>query len=339
MFIGLVTLVLLLGAPLRPTAQSNPYLAQPGEKPAAIRVATCALTGGFMHFYTALDAGLFAKYGLRVEHIYILGTNAVLAALAANEIQFLYCAADATIPGMATGIDVKLVGAPLVGIPYVLLARQDVQRLEDLKGKSVGITRPGDLDHRLMTAVLKKFRLEHEVTLRPVAGSQPERYRAMLQDLVQSVPVTPPLDARGSKDGFHVIYHLNDLGLPFIYSSIHTNPKTLREHPKVVQRFVAAIAEALHFVEQHPEKAKTATAKMLKLDDPQLLDSAYRAYAQELVNRRMVVPVHAVAEAIAVAQDSGTKIARRPDDLVDNRFAEHLAQSGFLRALWGSELR
>ena len=332
-------LVLLLWPALVSTVQANPYLARPGEKPAAIRVGTCAVTGGFMHLYTALDTGLFDKYGLRVEHVYIQGTNNVLAALATNEINFLYCAADATLPGMAAGIDVRLVAAPLVGIPYVLLARKDIQRPQDLRGKAIGITRPGDLDHRLMRAVLKKFGLESDVTLRPLAGSQPERYRAMMQDLVQAVPITPPLDARGKRDGFNVIYHLNDLGLPFIYSSVHTNPRMLRDQPELVQRFVAAIAETLSFVEKNADRAKIATARVLKLDEPQLLDSAHATYARDLVNRRMLVPVAAVAEAIEVARDQGTKVTRRAEDLVDNRFAEHLATSGFLRELWGADLR
>lgn len=32
---------------------ANPYLAKPGEPPVTVRVATCAVSGGFMHLYTA----------------------------------------------------------------------------------------------------------------------------------------------------------------------------------------------------------------------------------------------------------------------------------------------
>ena len=96
-------------------AKANPYLPKPGEKPVTVRIATCAVSGGFAHLYTALDYGLFDKYGIKMEHVYIRGSNASLAALAADEIQFLYCAADATIPGMASGSDAKLIAAPLVG--------------------------------------------------------------------------------------------------------------------------------------------------------------------------------------------------------------------------------
>ena len=321
-----------------PFAAANPYLAKPGERPVAARVATCALSGGFIHLYAAIDAGLFDRYGIKAEHVYIRGSHTSLAALAANEVQFLYCAADATIPGMATGVDAKLVGAPLVGLPYVLLARKDITRPEDLKGKSIAITTPGDLTHRLTKAVLKKFNLtERDVTLRPLGGSQPERYNAMVQDIVQAIPVTPPLDVRGRKDGFHVVYNLNDLGLSFIYSSLHTNSKTLKESPQLVQRFVAAMAESIHFVEKNPEKAKASVGKVLKLTDQESLDSSYQAYAKSIINRRMTVPADAVAEAMDIARESGTNINRKPEDLFDNTFAEHLDKSGFLKELWGGE--
>jgi ABC-type nitrate/sulfonate/bicarbonate transport system substrate-binding protein len=159
------------------------------------------------------------------------------------------------------------------------------------------------------------------------------------QDIVQAIPVPPPLDVRGKKDGFQVIYNLNDLGLPFIYSSLHTNAVMLANQRETVQRFVAAMAEAIHFVEKNPERAKASLSKVLRLTDQDSLQSAYDAYAKLLVNRRMLVPPNMVTEAVGVAQERGTVVKRKPAELFDNGFAEHLDKSGFLRELWGAELR
>lgn len=330
---GVVVLVptAVFGAGL---VSANPYLPRPGEKPVAVRVATCAVSGGFIHLYTALDHGLLEKYGLKPSHIFIRGSSVSLAALASDEIQFLYCAADATIPGMAAGIDAKLVAAPLVGLPYVLLARKDIKRPEDLRGKVIGVTRPGDLSFRLTRAVLRKFNLsEEQVKIRPIGGSQSERYQAMVQDIVQAIIVTPPLDVRGQRDGFNLIFRLEELKLPFIYSSVHTNSKTIRERPWLVQRFVAAMAEAVDFVEKNPEKAKASVGRVLKLKDPEALQSAYNTYAKSIVNRRLLVPGDAVSEAVRIAGETGTEIRRKPGALYDNSFAEDLEKSGFLGAI------
>jgi NitT/TauT family transport system substrate-binding protein len=334
----LMMVISYLVAPIR--AEANPYLAKPGEPPLSVHVATCAVSGGFTHLYTAMDNGLFDKYGIKVDHRFISGSGANLAALAADEIQFLYCAADGTIPGLASGIDGKLVGAPLVGLPYVLIGQKEIKRIEDLKGKSVGISRPGDLDDRLMKTFLKRFKLTtEEVPLRPIGGSQSERYTAMMQGIVQAVTVTPPLDARGKKDGFNLIYNFNELGLPFIYSSVHTNSRTLKERPWLVQRFVAAMAESIYFVEKNPDKAKASLGKVLKISEAEILQSAYDAYAKLLVNRRMTVPASALADAVEVARDTGTNIRKKPAEIFDNAFADHLDKSGFLKEIWGGELR
>jgi NitT/TauT family transport system substrate-binding protein len=329
----------ILSMPL--PGEANPYLAKPGETPVAVRVAACAITGGFIHLYAALDYGLFDKYGVKVEFVSIRGSGVALAALAADEIQFLYCAADATIPGISAGSDAKLIASPLVGLPWVMLARKDINLPEDLKGKSIAVTRAGDLTFRLARALLKKFNLsESDVTLRTVGGTgQVEPFNAMRAGIAEAALVTPPLDARGRRDGFNVIYRLNDLGVPAIYSSLHTNARSLKERPAAIQKWVAALAESIHLVEKNPDKGTAAVSKALKLNDTDALQSAYDAYAKLLVNRRLLVPESSVAGVIDIAREQGTNVRRKAPEIIDNRFAEDLTKSGFLKELWGTEIR
>ena len=319
-------------------AHANPYLPKPGERSVKLRIATCAVSGGFAHLYTALDYGIFEKYGLKMEHVFIRGSSASLAALAADEIQLLYCAAEATIPGLATGVDAKLVAAPLVKLPYVLVTRKEIKRPGDLKGKSLGVTRPGDLSARLSLAVLKKFNMADEVMIRPIGGSQSERYQAMAANVVQGVVVTPPLDVRAKNDGFNVLYRLVDLDLPFIYSSVHANSKILRDKPEVVQRVVAAFAEAIFFMDKNPGKGKVAIAQAMRVKDEEALRVSYNVYAKEIVDRRMIVPASAVADSVELVRPSGIHIRKRAEEIYDNTFVNNLEKSGFLKELWGSEL-
>ncbi len=331
-----VSLLLILAASA--SARANPYLPKSGERSVKVRIASCAVSGGFVHLYAALDYGLFDKYGIKMEPIYIRGSGASLAALAADEIQFLYCAADATMPGLATGIEAKLVAAPLVKIPYVLVARKEVRRLEDLKGKALGVTRPGDLSARLSRAVLKKFNLTDEVVIRPIGGSQNERFQAMAANIVQGIVVPPPLDIRAKNEGYNVVYRLIDLDLPFIYSSVHANSRILREKPEVVQRVVAGFAEAIHFVEKNPEKAKASISKAMRVKDEEALRASYNVFAKEIIDRRMIVPAAAVAEGVELVRAGGTQVRRKPEDIYDNSFVNNLEKSGFLKELWGNEL-
>jgi ABC-type nitrate/sulfonate/bicarbonate transport system substrate-binding protein len=321
-------------------AAATPYLAAPGEAPLSIRVATCAVTGGFVHLYTALEADLFAKYGLQVELSNISGSGAALAALSTNEIQFLYCAADATIDGLASGIDAQLVAAPLVGLVWLMIGRPEIRTMADLRGKAVGVPRAGDLADRLSRLALERhgLRPNEDVDIRPTGGSQPERYSAMIANVVQGNVLTPPMDARARQDGLNVIYDLADLGIPSVYSSAHASNASIRERPQMVQRFVAALAEAVYFTEKNPDVARQALRKVLNLEDPAALDSAYQAYALKHINRRLSIPYDAVAAAIEDARAQGTPVAKRAGDVATNQFADDLERSGFLQQLWGADL-
>lgn len=331
----LVILALLASSTL---ALANPYLPKPGEKPLSVRFSTCAVSGGFVHLYTALDYGLFDKYGFRVENIFIRGSAQNLTALATDEVQFTYCASDAIIPGMAAGIEVKIVASPLVKLPYVLVTRKEIKRPEDLKGKALGIARAGDLSDRLSRAVVKKLSLAPEaVAIHPIGGSQGERYQAMAAGIVGGVIITPPLDVRAKNEGYNVLYRLIDLNIPFIYSSLHTSNKTLRERPEMVQRMVAAFAEIIHFVEKNPDKAKASIGKAMRTNDPQALQSAYDTYARDILDRTMVVPGKAVAETVDLARESGSPVRKKPEEIYDNMFVNNLEKSGFLKEIWGNE--
>jgi len=319
-------------------AVANPYLPKPGEKTLSMRISTCAVSGGFVHLYTALDYGLFDKYAIKLENIFIRGSAQNLTALATDEVQFTYCASDALIPGLAAGLEAKIVASPLVKLPYVLVTRKEIKRPEDLKGKSLGIARAGDLSDRLSRAVVKKLGLAPEaVTIRPIGGSQGERYQAMAAGIVHGVIITPPLDVRAKNEGYNIMYRLIDLNIPFIYSSLHTSYKMLRERPDVVQRMVAAFAEIVYFVEKNPDKAKASIGKAMRTKDPEALQSAYDTYARDILDRTMVVPGKAVAETVALAREEGAPIRKKPEEIYDNTFVNNLEKSGFLKEIWGNE--
>jgi ABC-type nitrate/sulfonate/bicarbonate transport system substrate-binding protein len=332
----LISLALLLVFPNLLLAQNN-YLPRSGERPMNIRIATCAVSGGFAHLYTALENNLFDKYGFRMEHVFIRGSGPSLAALMADEIQFLYCAADATLPSLAGGVDVKLVAAPLVKLPYVLVTRKEIRRMEDLRGKALGVARAGDLSDRLSRAMVKKFNVA-DVTMRPIGGSQNERYQAMAANLVQGVVITPPIDVRAKNEGYNVLYRLIDMDIPFIYSSIHVSSRSVRERPVMVQRMVAAFAEAIRYADRNPGRTKSAIAKIMRTKDEEALRVSYNVYTRDIVDRRMVVPAQAVADSVELLRNLGSPVKRSADEIYDNTFVNHLEKSGFQRELWGSEL-
>jgi ABC-type nitrate/sulfonate/bicarbonate transport system substrate-binding protein len=111
----------------------------------------------------------------------------------------------------------------------------------------------------------------------------------------------------------------------------------LRDRPEIVQRMVAAFAEIVHFVEKNPAKAKAAIGKAMRTKDEEALQSSYNVYANEIIDRTMVVPGKSVTEAVDLARESGTQVRKKPEELYDNTFVLNLEKTGFLKEIWGSE--
>jgi NitT/TauT family transport system substrate-binding protein len=317
----------------------NPYLAQAGEPRTPVKAAWCAISAGFVQMFVARDYNLFAKYGLDVQTSQFTDSQAALAALQTGEIDFLFCAAAATIAGMATGVDATIIAAPLVGLPYVMVARADIHSVQDLKGRKIGINRQGDLDDRLSRAVVKQENIPADAVQFIPAGGQTERYKAVLGGIIDAVNVTPPLEVQARVDGLNVIYSLKTLPIPFIYSAVHTNSKTLRDRPQIAQKFVAAMAEAVRYIDQHKAETEQSIANQLNITNAAALDSAYQAYAHDYVNPSVDVPMAAVQDSIEYARSQGTTIVRgKADQIVDLRFASDLQASGFLERLWAKPI-
>jgi ABC-type nitrate/sulfonate/bicarbonate transport system substrate-binding protein len=209
-----------------------------------------------------------------------------------------------------------------------MISRKELRRPEDLRGKSIGIARAGNISERLSKAVVKKFNIpENEVTIRPVGGSQSERFQAMRMNIVQAIVITPPLDVRAKNEGFNILYRLVDLGVPFVYSSVHANARMLRERPDAVQKVVAGFAEAIHFAEKNPDKAKAAVAKVMRTTDQEALQSSYDVYAKEIVDRRMIVPEKAVAETVEQTRQAGGAVQVR--GVIRQQFRPAIGQKRF----------
>lgn len=68
------------------------------------------------------------------------------------------------------------------------------------------------------------------------------------------------------------------------------------------------------------------------------MQSAYDAYAKLLANRRLLVPESTGAGVIEIAREQGTNVRRKAAEMIDNRFAEDLDKTGFLKEILGRDV-
>src|SRR6476659_1452606 len=125
-----------------------------------IRAAITSISGSMVPPWAAHEAGIFNKYGLQVEVIAtpsgVQGTNALIA----GEVSFVQIAGGTTTGAAVGGADVKIVATMVGTLVLNLVVRPEIENPEQLRGKSIGISRYGTSLHTGARIAAKHFGLE-----------------------------------------------------------------------------------------------------------------------------------------------------------------------------------
>src|SRR5688572_18684143 len=198
-------------------------------------------------FRVALARGFFKQQGLQVEPILIRGGPAAIAALVSGEVDFAAIGgAQAVIRAKARGLDLTIVGCISHTTNYILLGNKQTRTIEDLKGKTIGITGAGTYSEFAMKAFLKKNNInpDKDVTLRAIGGTV-LRAAAIEKGIIAAAPFSTEDAVRLMKSGYSVITNMSEsLGIP--QNLIVTRNEVLEKYPETSKRILKAYVQGIH---------------------------------------------------------------------------------------------
>lgn len=119
-----------------------------------------ASPGRALPFWVAQDVGMFNKYGVDVESVFIRGAPILVAALAAGDIQVGSTGGSATLAAVAGGQDLKVIASFGSRNNFDLMAQPNIKRPEDLRGKRIGLTSIGGTTWMALLLWLEHFGLD-----------------------------------------------------------------------------------------------------------------------------------------------------------------------------------
>ena len=93
----------------------------------------------------AADAGFYKKHGLDAEVVYIGSTTVAVSAIVAQDVQIGNAAGSGVANAAVRGADTISVACFINALPYELVVLDNIKSAEDLKGKSIGISRFGSV--------------------------------------------------------------------------------------------------------------------------------------------------------------------------------------------------
>jgi ABC-type nitrate/sulfonate/bicarbonate transport system substrate-binding protein len=144
------------------------------------------------NWYIAQEKGLYKKYGLDVESIFIPASSTNVAVLVAGQLKFGNGTGGTIASAAVSGANLVAVACFMNTLPYELIVQESIKTPQQLKGKSIGISRIGSSSDVIARVFLKNLGLEadRDVTILQVGGSG-ERAAASRSGKIAGFPAPP----------------------------------------------------------------------------------------------------------------------------------------------------
>jgi NitT/TauT family transport system substrate-binding protein len=285
--------------------------------------------------YVAREAGFFAEEGIDAEIVRTAGSIAPMA-LVANEVNLAIMSAYLMIPVAVQNKDVVMLGGFSRYASMVFVARPDIRSGHDLKGKIVGIQRPGDAYEKSARFALRHLGLDADKDVQMLAlGTNDVMWSALQTGRVSATVLSPPGTLFARKAGMNFMVDLTDLKLEYQGSTIATRRSFVQKNPQLAARAMRAIVRGVHLFKSRKEETMRILGKFLGTKDREALEESWQYAA------KMPAKPYAVESAVQAVLDHLTEgqprfAQHKPAEFIDARILTEIDKSGYIDRLYGA---
>jgi NitT/TauT family transport system substrate-binding protein len=286
--------------------------------------------------WIAQETGIFRKYNLEFPLVYIGSSPLATAAMLGGDAQILVDGGLGTVRAVVQGNNELVFIAGIKNyLTQSILAKPEIRRLEDLRGKKVGVTRIGSTTHYFAVQAFKRRNMEagrDYVVIQ--TGGAPEMLAALLSGAIEAGTMTAPWDTRAIAEGFHYVVFGPDLRLPQVAVSFITRRSMIARSSPVIVQFMRAMAEAAKVLHTDKETTFRVLGKYLRVDDRKILEAGYNAEIKALEPRMelKIDALQAILDDVAQVDPRAKQI--KAAELYDRRYLDEMEKSGFFEKLW-----
>ena len=284
--------------------------------------------------YVTKEAKLFEKYGLYADPVAMRGSGESSKAMIGGSIQMSPIATPTVINAGLSGADLVILAHTLPGVVHALMVKPEIKRVEDLKGKKIGVTTFGSLTDFLVRYILRKKGLnpDRDVALIQIGGD-PERIAALKQGAIEGASLSFPGYGIAQKMGFPMLWDsAKEINYPWI--EITTRRSIVQKDRDMVLSYVKAHLEGTALFKRDKEFGKKVIRKTLRLTDEELVNDSYDLFAGAYLRTPYpnVSGMKVSFEYVAATRPEVWN--HKPEEFVDASIVEELDKSGFIKKLY-----
>ena len=225
-------------------------------------------------FVIAEEKGFFKSEGVNAI-IVIMQNQVVVNGVVTRNVD--YGGTFSNFVGAAiSGLPVRIVMSAMDGSDHYLVTSANVKRVEDLKGKTFGISSFGGTPHSEAIMILRKYGMnpEKDVTFLQIGGSS-SRYTALESGSIQAAMLVPPFNNFAKKRGFNQLLSFNDImNIPLGGLAVHT--QKIREKPDEIVKMIKAVLKATDYIRNRKAEILPFLEAKWGIKEADVRESIYR---------------------------------------------------------------
>jgi sulfonate transport system substrate-binding protein len=299
-------------------------LARAASKPSEIRIDWATYNPVSM---VLKEKGLleqeFAKDGIGIRWVQSLGSNKALEFLNAGSIDFGSTAGSAALLGRINGNPIKSIYVYSKPEWTALVTRKDtpIQKVTDLKGKRVAVTRGTDPHIFLVRALLSAGMSEKDIS--EVLLQHPDGKTALIRGDVDAWAGLDPMMAQAQvQDDARLFYRNKDANT---YGILNSSEDFLKAYPDLTRRVLAVYEQARKYCLANYDDEKRVFMSVTKLPgdvvDIQLKERTDLTNSRIGPQQRDTILQAGLALQQAGVIPANVDVKKALNDLVDDRFA------------------
>jgi NitT/TauT family transport system substrate-binding protein len=277
--------------------------------------------------------GIFKKFGLDVTPTFVEGGSMLTQAVVGGSIDIAQNGYTPAGSAAVQGADIVFIGGIANKLPFQLVTKTSIKNAEQLKGQSIAISRFGSSTDAAADFALRHLGLSrNEVRILQLGGAATRMAAAMSGQIAGTMEQYPDT-AELARHGYHVLVDVTDIAGDYPNTAFVTTRAFLKSKPDVVEKFMMAMATAIHEYKRKPQVAIPLTQKFLDVKDEANARAAYDAYVKVYPD----IPRPSLKGISLVLQEIGKKEAKanamKAEQFVDTSTIDTLEREGFFAKL------
>ena len=308
--------------------------------PFKVSVGYAALNPRVLPLWIAYEQGMFTKYGIDAEPIFIRGAPTLIAALASGDIPLARSGGSAALAAIAAGHDLKLVATFSSRNTYDLVVRPNIKRAEDLRGKKFALTSIGGTTWMGMLLWLEHLGLDQQrdnIQMQ-VLGDQTIQAQAIENGMVDATVLDGVFSRRLKQKGLTILGEYNELNQRLVGQAMIVPHPFLLKRPDVVESYLRAEIEALAFAIGPKNKPVVLKTLMRRLKvDAAAAEEGYQDLLRG-VDRKPFPSLEGMRNTQRLMKLRTPKIGEvKVEDVIDERIMRKLDESGFIDKAYAAQ--